>query len=79
MKVGYSENTTLYKTLVIGGLKGGLSLALALSIPRDSSNFDMIFDMTYAVVAFTVIVQGLSIERYLKLVKSRSAADNLVI
>lgn len=69
MKVVYSKNTTLYKTLVLGGLKGGLSLALALSIPRDFSNFDMIFDMTYAVVAFTVIVQGLSIERYLKLVK----------
>lgn len=79
LRVGYLQNTTLYKTLVLGGLKGGLSLALALSIPSTFSDFDMIFDMTYAVVAFTVIVQGLSIERYLKLVKSRTRADELVI
>ena len=79
IRVGYCQNTTLYKTLVIGGLKGGLSLALALSIPRDFPGFDAIFDMTYAVVAFTVIVQGLSIERYLKLLKSKSIKGDLVI
>ena len=79
IRVGYKNNATLYKTLVIGGLKGGLSLALALSIPRDYPGFTVIFDMTYAVVGFTVIVQGLSIERYLKLLKMRSESVDVVI
>ena len=79
IRVGYRQNTTLYKILVIGGLKGGLSLALALSVPRDFPGFDLIFDMTYAVVAFTVIVQGLSIERYLKVLQSRRVEDTVVI
>lgn len=79
IRVGYKNNATLYKTLVIGGLKGGLSLALALSIPRDFPGFDVIFDMTYAVVGFTIIVQGLSIERYLKLLKSRAQTVDVLI
>jgi len=79
IRVGYKQNTTLYKVLVIGGLKGGLSLALALSIPRDFPGSELIFDMAYAVVAFTVIVQGLSIERYLKVIQSRKVHDEIVI
>ena len=79
VRVGYRENATLYKTLVVGGLKGGLSLALALSIPRDFPGFNVIFDMTYAVVAFTVIVQGLSIERYLKLIKTRTINTEVIL
>jgi NhaP-type Na+/H+ or K+/H+ antiporter len=79
VRVGYRENATLYKTLVVGGLKGGLSLALALSIPRDFPGFNVIFDMTYAVVAFTVIVQGVSIERYLKLIKTRTINTKVIL
>jgi CPA1 family monovalent cation:H+ antiporter len=65
IRVEYFTNHTLYKTLIVGGLKGGLSLALALSIPSDFPGYDAIFDMTYAVVAFTVIVQGFLIQRIL--------------
>ena len=79
IRIGYAQNTTLYKTLVIGGLKGGLSLALSLSIPRSFPGFDVVYDMTYAVVAFTVIIQGLSIERYLKLIKSKTTLDEVVL
>lgn len=79
IRVGYKQNTILYKILVVGGLKGGLSLALALSVPRDFPGFDLLFDMTYAVVAFTVIVQGLSIERYLKILQSRRVESQVVI
>ena len=50
--------------LTWGGLRGGLALALALALPQ-SSEFDLIVSITYAVVAFSVIVQGLSIYKLL--------------
>ena len=45
--------------LVWGGLHGALSLALALSIPQGPERA-LILSATYAVVAFSMIVQGLS-------------------
>jgi CPA1 family monovalent cation:H+ antiporter len=43
-----------------GGLKGGISVALALSLP-DSDWKPMILAATYVVVIFSIIVQGLTI------------------
>jgi len=43
-----------------GGLKGGISVALALSLP-DSEWKPLILTATYVVVVFSIIVQGLSI------------------
>ena len=43
-----------------GGLKGGISVALALSLP-DSEWKPMILAATYVVVIFSIIVQGLTI------------------
>ncbi len=54
-----------------GGLRGGLSLALALAVPQAAAN-DWILPTTYAVVVFTVVVQGWSMERFLH----RSAATD---
>lgn len=47
--------------LVWGGLRGGLAVALALSLPPGRPR-DIILAMTYAVVMFAVIVQGLTIK-----------------
>jgi len=47
----------LTKLLTWGGLRGGLALALALSLP-DSSTKPLIVNMTFAVVAFSILVQG---------------------
>ncbi len=47
-----------------GGLKGGISVAMALSIPSDQSNLlyrELILVLAYAVVVFSIIVQGLTI------------------
>lgn len=44
-------------TLIWGGLRGGISVALALGLPHGSER-DLILAATYAVVLFTVIVQG---------------------
>jgi CPA1 family monovalent cation:H+ antiporter len=45
--------------MVWGGLHGALSLALALSIPQGPER-SLILSATYAVVAFSMIVQGLT-------------------
>lgn len=52
----------LTKLLTWGGLRGGLSLALAVSLP-DSSWKPLILNMTFAVVVFSIVVQGLTIQR----------------
>jgi CPA1 family monovalent cation:H+ antiporter len=44
-----------------GGLRGALALALALSLPDDLPQHDVIITLTFAVVAFSVFVQGLTI------------------
>ena len=50
------------KLLTWGGLRGGLSLALAVSLP-ESSWKPLILNMTFAVVVFSIVVQGLTIQR----------------
>ena len=45
-----------------GGLRGAISIALLLSLPT-SIHRDLLFDITYAVVVFSLIVQGLTIGR----------------
>lgn len=48
--------------LTWGGLRGGISLALALSLPTaEGSSNEVIFFITYTVVLFSIVVQGLSI------------------
>jgi monovalent cation:H+ antiporter, CPA1 family len=45
--------------LTWGGLRGALSLAMALALPMDEHR-NLILAMTYTVVVFSVLVQGLS-------------------
>ncbi|RED54081.1 cation:proton antiporter [Aestuariispira insulae] len=47
--------------LTWGGLRGGISVALALSLP-ESDYKPVILTITYIVVVFSIIVQGLSIK-----------------
>ncbi|HEX2527344.1 MAG TPA: sodium:proton antiporter [Geminicoccus sp.] len=46
--------------LTWGGLRGGISVALALSLP-DMAEKPLILAATYTVVVFTIVVQGLSL------------------
>ncbi len=46
--------------LVWGGLRGALPLAMALSVPHEIRTRGAIIVATYAVVAFSIIVQGLT-------------------
>ncbi|AWG26890.1 cation:proton antiporter [Flavobacterium kingsejongi] len=51
------------KILVWGGLRGGVSIALALSI-NEGPHKQFIIAITYFVVVFSIIVQGLTIGKY---------------
>ena len=48
--------------LTWGGLRGGISVALALSLPAGAMK-ESILAITYAVVVFSIIVQGLTFKR----------------
>ncbi|HYX09265.1 MAG TPA: sodium:proton antiporter [Bacteroidales bacterium] len=54
-----------HKTMVLltwGGLRGGISIALALSLPENLHQ-NLWLSVTYVVVAFSIIVQGLTISK----------------
>ncbi|GAA4024392.1 sodium:proton antiporter [Actimicrobium antarcticum] len=46
--------------LVWGGLRGGISVALALSLPNSASR-EVVLALTYCVVVFSIMVQGMTI------------------
>jgi CPA1 family monovalent cation:H+ antiporter len=50
--------------LTWGGLRGGISVALALSLPGGPTR-DAVVTITYSVVVFSILVQGLTINRLL--------------
>lgn len=54
----FSPFTT--RILTWGGLRGGISVALALTLPRGPER-QVIVAVTYAVVVFSILVQGLSL------------------
>jgi CPA1 family monovalent cation:H+ antiporter len=56
-----------------GGLRGGVSVALALSIPRGHER-SVILAITYIVVIFSILVQGLTMERLVKRTMREEAA-----
>ena len=63
------------RTLVIlswGGLRGGISLALALGLP-EPMHPEVFVPMTFAVVLFSAVVQGLTLKQLLGLLTRRQA------
>jgi CPA1 family monovalent cation:H+ antiporter len=50
--------------LTWAGLRGGISIALALTLPASPWRVDLLVT-TYAVVIFTIVVQGLTMPRFL--------------
>lgn len=50
----------LVKILTWGGLRGGISVALALSLPEGEFR-DLVLFITYIIVVFSIVVQGLTI------------------
>ena len=57
------------KILTWGGLKGGISVALALSLPEGEAR-DVFLVMTYVIVIFSIVVQGLTVGPLIKRLSS---------
>ena len=78
MKRYRKYNPYTLKVLTWGALRGGLALAMALSIPAgkffiEGLNMDvrdLILGMTYAVVTFSILVQGATIEKMIRQAKA---------
>lgn len=63
--------------LTWGGLRGGLSIAMAFSLPQEEGVTPLILDMTFFVVAFSILVQGLTISRFYSGKKLKKLAKEL--
>jgi CPA1 family monovalent cation:H+ antiporter len=50
--------------LTWGGLRGALSIALAVSLSEDLPHRSLIIFCTYSIVAFSILVQALTMERF---------------
>jgi Na+:H+ antiporter len=62
--------------LVWGGLHGALSLALALSLGPNLVGHERILTWTFGVVAFSIVVQGLTIEPLIRALGISAAKDD---
>lgn len=60
LKEPITQNTI--KILTWGGLRGGISIALALSIPSAFGK-DLWLTLTYIIVSFSILIQGLTISK----------------
>jgi CPA1 family monovalent cation:H+ antiporter len=54
------DRRAMEKILTWGGLRGGLAIAMALSIPDEAVRHPIVA-ITYAVVAFSILVQGTTV------------------
>ncbi|MEE9372459.1 MAG: sodium:proton antiporter [Saprospiraceae bacterium] len=73
-KLDFIPHTGLIMTW--GGLRGGISIALALSLLPDM-NRSLILTVTYVIVIFSIVVQGLSIGKVVqKLVKVKEVQSD---
>jgi CPA1 family monovalent cation:H+ antiporter len=65
MRIFRSFSPHVLKILTWGGLRGGISVAMALSLPPGPHR-QVILAATYVIVVFSIIVQGLTISRLVR-------------
>jgi len=69
---GHASSTII---LSWGGLRGGLSIALALSVPN-SAGKQWILAATYIIVSFSIVIQGGTMDLYLRRFSPKLLADS---
>ena len=65
LKLRNSFHPHVVKILTWGGLRGGISVALALSLPAGHER-DLILAVTYVIVISSIVIQGLTIGRLVR-------------
>ncbi|MBI9012627.1 MAG: sodium:proton antiporter [Clostridiales bacterium] len=77
-KVRMMDKLTMAKLLTWGGLKGGICIALAMGTKSMFSveQYHYVVAGTYAVVAFSILVQGLTIKRFYQNIKRDICQDD---
>ena len=65
LKLRQDFHPHLVKILTWGGLRGGISVALALSLPNGPER-DIIVAITYIIVVMSISIQGLTIGKLIK-------------
>jgi CPA1 family monovalent cation:H+ antiporter len=73
------EDSHTLHVIVWGGLRGALALALALSLENTFPGRARVLDLTFGVVIFSILVQGLTIKpmlRTLRLVDGSVATES---
>ncbi len=69
-------NSNEAKLIVWGGLRGGLSIALVLSLPNGEAKQTLMI-VTYICVVFSILVQGLTIEKAAKRLNLNNTVQNI--
>jgi CPA1 family monovalent cation:H+ antiporter len=60
MRARFQNSPGLVTIMTWGGLRGGIPVALALSLPAGPGR-DLVLAITYAVVVFSILIQGLTV------------------
>lgn len=68
--------TGAWKVLTWGGLRGGISVALVLQLPMGTER-DILLALTYAVVIFSILVQGLSVGKVARSIRTEEKTVEL--
>ncbi len=68
MKLRTSFHPHVVKILTWGGLRGGISVALALALPAGEER-DVIVTITYIIVVMSILLQGLTIKKLVEVTK----------
>ena len=67
LKLSHSFTPKIIRILTWGGLRGGISIALVLTLPEGQTR-EALLVITYVIVVFSILVQGMTVG---KLVKSK--------